>query len=968
MTAGRDLDVDGLGRRLRATVDGEVALDPGTRALYTTDASNYRRVPLAVVVPRHVDDVVAAVAACAEFGAPIVPRGGGTSVAGNACGGVVLDTSRYLGRILDLDPERRRVRVEPGIVLDDLGAATLPFGLAFGPDPSTHSRCTVGGMIGNNACGAHSVAWGKTSDNVEELDVLLADGTRMTVGATPPADLERRAGGGDRDSGVYAALRDLVIRHEARIRNGFPAIPRRVSGYALDQLLPERGFHVARALVGTEGTCVTVLGATLRLLEVPPVRALVVLGFPDMATAGDAGPGVLPLSPLTVEGLDHRLLEAVPARRRRLAALALPEGQAWLLVETGGETRAEATGRAGELAAALQRSTLGATVRLVDDPVEQRVLWRIREEGAGLATRRPDGAEAWPGWEDAAVPPERLGSYLRQFEALLQRHGRDGVMYGHFGEGCVHVRIDFDLLTPQGVASFRRFIEDAADLVVAHGGSLSGEHGDGRARGELLERMYGPELVAAFAEFKRIWDPAGRMNPGVAVQSSRLDEDLRLGPGYRPGRVATVLALAEDRGSFASATRRCVGVGKCRQAGGGVMCPSYQVTREERHSTRGRAHLLFEMLRGDLVTRGWRSEEVREALDLCLACKGCKSDCPVAVDMATYKAEFLHHHYARRLRPASHYSMGFLPLWVRLASLAPGAVNRMSATPGPAAAVKRLAGVAPERRLPEVASEPFTRWFHRRARRREDGRRVLLWPDTFNTFFSPEVARAATTVLEAAGLSVVVPRQPVCCGLTWLSTGQLRMARRVARRSLAVLRPYLEAGLPVVGLEPSCTTVFRADLAELLPGDRTARLARERAVTLAELLTSRDWTPPRLDRSVITQVHCHQHAVLGFAADEALLAAMGVEHTALDSGCCGLAGNFGFERGHYEVSKACAERVLLPAVRAASPDTLIVADGFSCRTQIEQEAGRRALHLAQLLEQGSSPPTPPTTGLQDRKP
>jgi FAD/FMN-containing dehydrogenase/Fe-S oxidoreductase len=922
----QEVDTAGLTRRLVRDLRGEVDFGTSARAQYSADASNYRRVPLGVVWPADAEDVIAAVAACREYGVPVTPRGGGTSVAGNAIGGgLVMDTSRHVNALVDLDPPSRTAIVQPGLVLDRLRAAAAPHGLTFGPDPSTHSRCTLGGMIGNNACGSHSVRWGKTSDNVESLDVLRADGTRLTVGA------------GDLGGDTGKALRDLVDGNLAVIRQRFGRLVRQVSGYPLDELLPERGHHVARSLVGTEGTCATVLGATVRLVEAPKARVLLVLGFADDSTAADAVPLILPHRPLTVEGIDTDLVAGRPT------PADLPAGEAWLFVELGGENEAGAVAAARALATELDDSDQRPRSRIVTDAAAQRALWRIREEGAGTATRMPDGAEAWPGWEDAAVPPEKLGAYLREFRELKRRHGLRGVTYGHFGEGCIHVRLDFDLLSTAGIGRFRRFVEEAADLVVGYGGSYSGEHGDGSARSELLPRMYGDDVMALFGRFKAIWDPDDLMNPGAIVRPHRIDADLKL--DHQPRELLTVFAYPHDAGDFAQATRRCVGVGKCRNAAGSAMCPSYQVTGEEEHSTRGRARLLFELVRGDLVTDGWRSTEVRDALDLCLSCKACKSDCPVGVDMATYKAEFLHHHYARRLRPASHYSMGYLPLWARLASVAPRLANVAARTPG----TKWVAGVAPERDLPTFARESFVRWFRRRPVRTGSGQRVVLWPDTFTNYLTPEVGRAAVEVLESAGFDVTLPAGRVCCGLTWISTGQLGTARRVARRSLERLAPQLADGALVVGLEPSCTSALRADLPELLPAEPTARRLAEQTVTLAELLTAHGWEPPQRVGEALMQTHCHQRAVLGSAPDEQLLAATGLSQQPLPAGCCGLAGNFGFERGHYEVAQAVGEQGLLPAVRAASPETVLLADGFSCRTQIAHSTGRRALHLAELL-------------------
>ncbi|SFW71464.1 FAD-binding and (Fe-S)-binding domain-containing protein [Amycolatopsis australiensis] len=906
----------------------EILTDAATLALYTTDASNYRHVPRGVVLPETVDDVVAAVAEARARDLPVIARGGGTSVAGNACGpGLVIDTSRHLGGVLSLDPATRLARVRPGTVLDDLQAAAAPHGLRFGPDPSTHSRCTLGGMIGNNACGSHSVAWGRTVDAVRSLEVLLYDGTRLRVGRDEPTE-----------GPIFDELRALVRDNLALLRKELSTWPRRVSGYGLEHLLPENGFDVAKALVGSEGTCVTILEATVSLARLPDRKVLAVLGFPSDIAAADAVPAILPWSPLTVEGVDAELVAMLPGR-----AGDLPPGGAWLFVELAGEEPAE---RARALAASLDLTGFA----ILDDPAAQRRLWRIREEGAGLATRLADGSEAWPGWEDAAVPPERLGAYLREFKELMRAHGRRSVVYGHYGEGCLHLRLDFDLLSPDGIAAFRRFLEEAADLVAAHGGSLSGEHGDGQARSELLSRMYSPGMLDVFARFKGIFDPAGRMNPGILVAPRPVDADLRVRRAPLSIADVTVLGYPEDRGSFGQAMRRCVGVGKCRNtSGGGVMCPSYRATREEKHSTRGRAHLLAEMINGEVITDGWRSPEVREALDLCLSCKGCLSDCPVDVDMATYKAEFLHQHYRRRLRPASHYSMGWLPLWLRLSARLPELANAAGRSPLVSRVLKRLGGIARERALPSFAPSPFTKSRADLRRRASGERKVLLWPDSFNNYLTPAVLEAAYDVLTAAGYDVVLPDRGVCCGLTWVSTGQLGVARRVLNRTLDVLAPYLDEGYEVAGLEPSCTALFRGDLPALLPGDARAELLKSRTFTFAELLARAPVPFAALDVDAITQVHCHQHAVLGFGADESALAAAGVRNTTLDSGCCGLAGNFGFERGHYDVSRAVAEDRMLPAIRAASPDTVVVSDGFSCRTQIEQESGRRPLHLAELL-------------------
>jgi FAD/FMN-containing dehydrogenase/Fe-S oxidoreductase len=945
---------DALRADLERTVDGEVRFDRAHRAMWSADASNYRRVPIGVVAPRDVADVEAALSVCRAHDVPVLPVGARTSIAGQAVNtAVVLDFTRHVDRILEIDPDARTARVQPGVVLDHLRAAAAPHGLTFGPDPSTHNRCTLGGMIGNNACGSHSVAWGKTVDNVEALDVLTYRGERLHLGR------------GAQAGAIPDRLRALGERVGDDVRAAFPDLTRRVSGYNLDQLLPENGFDLARAVVGTEGTCALLTGATVRLVESPPARALAVLGFEDAYRAADHVTVVREHHPLTIEGMDAGLIAALRASNPvERASRALPPGAGWLYVETGGATRAEAEAAAQAVATAME--PYGATAAVFGDPTAMKQLWRIREDGAGILTRRPDGGEAWPGWEDAAVPPERFGAYLREFDALLARHGRQGAYYGHFGDGCLHVRIDFDLASRPGIANFRAFLEDAADLAVAHGGSLSGEHGDGSARAELLPRMYPRTIIDAFAEFKAIWDPDGRMNPDRVVRPAKLDDDLRIFVGMPTLRDEPQLAYRHDGGSFARATRRCLGVGKCVTEHGGVMCPSFRATGEEQHSTRGRARLLFEMANGQVITDGWASDEVAEALDLCLSCKGCKRDCPVGVDMAAYKTEFLAQRYRGRRRPASHYSMGALPRWLRVVGRLPArAVDVLNAAArGPLGAVaKRVGGIAPERAIPPIARRPFT-WSaggHSRVallRSRHgtppvpDRPRLLLWPDTFTNHFDPAVAADAVAVLELLGYSVELPPRDVCCGLTWTSTGQVDAARRVLRRSLRTIEPWLAAGVPVVGLEPSCTAALRADGPELLPDEPLAARLSEGVRTFAEVLAEhvdvlRAGVVAPGQRALV-QVHCHQHAEIGVEDDKAALAALGVDAEVLDSGCCGLAGNFGFEKGHYDVSMACAERVLLPAVRAADPDVAVLADGFSCRTQLRQAGTREPVHLAQL--------------------
>jgi FAD/FMN-containing dehydrogenase/Fe-S oxidoreductase len=933
---------------LRATVEGEVRFSDGDRALYSSTGSNYRQLPIGVVIPRTTDDVVAAIAACRDHEAPVVSRGGGTSLAGQAVNvAVVLDFSKYLDRIIDIDPERKLARVQPGVVLDRLRERAEEHGLTFGPDPSTHEYCTLGGMIGANSCGVRSVMaqfYGpgpRSSDNVHELDVLTYRGERLRVGPE----------GAGVPEALATKLKELSDRYGDLVRERYPRIPRRVSGYNLDDLLPEQGFNVARALAGTEGTCVTVLEATVHLLDSPPVRSLVVAGYEDAPAAAEHVPLVLEHKPLGLEGIDELLVEDMTLLGKHLHDLSLlPDGRGWLVIEVGGDSKAEADARGREIVAALEKARGGLKgAKLYDDPEGERHIWEVRETGLGATAFVPGQADTYEGWEDSAVPPERLPEYLRKLKRLADRYEYRSALYGHYGQGCIHARWNFDLSSAEGIAKWRRFLDDAADLVLSLGGSLSGEHGDGQSRAELLPKMFGDELVEGFREFKALWDPDWKMNPGKVVQPNAITSNLRLGVDYRPARVKTHFAYREDGGSFLHATVRCVGIGKCRATRGGVMCPSYQVTREEKHSTRGRAHLLWEMLQGDEADV-WESPEVLDALDLCLSCKGCTNECPVNVDLPTLKAEFLAHHYARRLRPRHAYAFGLIDKWARLASRAPAAANFFTQTPGLAAIAKAAAGVSPERRLPAFAKTSFQGWFASRPPR-AGSRRVLFWPDTFTNNFEPEVAIAAVEELEAAGFHVQVPQGRVCCGRPLYDYGFLGLARRYLQRTLAALRDEIRAGVPVVGVEPSCVAVFRDELAKMLPDDEDAKRLCKQTFHLAEFLVREEhgYEPPQLSGRALLHGHCHGRATNGFDPERKLLERVGLVVDAPASGCCGMAGAWGYERGHFDVSLACAERVLLPAVRDAAPQTLLVASGFSCRSQIEQLAGPKPLHLAQVL-------------------
>jgi FAD/FMN-containing dehydrogenase/Fe-S oxidoreductase len=932
-------------------ISGEVRFDKGSRALYATDASNYRQVPIGVVVPRSIEDVVETVALCGQYGAAILPRGGGTSLAGQCCNvAVVIDCSKYLREVLEVDPDRKLARVQPGTVLDDLRAAAEQHHLTYGPDPATHDHCTLGGMIGNNSCGVHSIMAGMTSENVEELDILTARGLRMRVGRTSEDEVERIIQSGGERGEIYRKLRDLRDHYADEIRDRYPDIPRRVSGFNLPALLPENGFNVAQALVGSEGTCVTVLEATVRLIESPPYRTLVALGYDNVATACDHVPPILQHGPIGLEGFDDRMVDDMRKQDIYPSDIALlPEGGGWLLVEFGGDSQDESDAKARAFINAVKDSDDVRSTKLFDDKDEETDIWHVREAALGATAHVPGEASAWPGWEDSSVPPERMGDYLRDLRKLLDSYDYACSFYGHFGQGCLHTRIDFDLTTSAGIERFRAFMHDAAELVLRYGGSLSGEHGDGQSRAELLPMMFGDDLVQAFREFKAIWDPDGLMNPGKVVDPYRIDQNLRLGIDYNPPQPATHFQYPHDDRHFAQSTLRCVGVGKCRREGGGTMCPSYMVTHEEMHSTRGRARLLFEMLEGDPVSEGWRAEPVKEALDLCLACKGCKGDCPVHVDMATYKAEFLSHYYHRRLRPVTAYSMGLIFWWARVAALAPGLVNAVTHAPGISRVVKALGGIAPQRSVPEFAGQTFTDWFRNRAPRNVDKPPVILWPDTFNNHFHPESATAAVEVLEAAGFDVRLPRRHVCCGRPLYDFGMLDRAKHQLIKTMRTLTAEIDAGIPIVVLEPSCASVFKDELLNFFPDDARAQKLSQQVILLSEFLQKRDVNLPRLQRSALVHGHCHQKSIQKMSSEESVLREMGVSFTAPAQGCCGMAGAFGFEKDKYEVSLAIGELELLPAVRNAPPETLLIADGFSCREQIEQCTGRKALHLAEVI-------------------
>jgi FAD/FMN-containing dehydrogenase/Fe-S oxidoreductase len=963
----RSVDAAELESALRSVVTGEVRFDAGSRALYATDGSNYRQVPIGVVIPKSKQDVIETIAVCRKFGAPLLSRGGGTSLAGQCCNvAVVIDWSKYLHNIVELNPQHKYARVQPGTICDTLRDAAKPHELTWGPDPATHDHCTFGGMLGNNSCGVHAQMAGKAGENVLSMDIVLYDGTEMTVGWMDNQQLNAKIAGGGREGSIYAQLKSLREKYGKLINERYPRIPRRVSGYNLDHLLPgdDGRFNVARVLVGSESTCVTILEAEVQLIYSYPKRVLLLLGYPSIYEAGDHVPKVLEFKPIGFEGLDNFLINNV--KRKGMPQVddlsILPDGKGWLVVEFGAGTIEEAEQKARTAMSALEGP--GApSMKLFVDEGEQQKVWDVREAGLGATAFVPGDPLTWEGWEDSAVPPEKVGGYLRDLCKLYEKYEYRSALYGHFGQGCIHCRLNFDLMSEPGIRKWRSFMEEATDLVTSYGGSISGEHGDGQSKAEFLYKMFGSELIEAFREFKTIWDPDWKMNPGKIVDPYHIDENLRLGANYHPWNPPTYLKFPDDHGSIAHAALRCVGVGKCRRENGegaqDTMCPSYMVTHEEMHSTRGRTHLLWEMLHGDVISDGWRDEHVKEALDLCLACKGCKGDCPVNVDMATYKAEFLAHYWEGRIRPIHAYAFGWIDKWARLASLAPGFANLFTQLPGLREAAKMAVGVPPQREIPAFAAQTFQSWFrNRRFRTRKPqsatGSKVLLWADTFNNYFMPETARAAVEVLEHAGCEVEVLDQHLCCGRPLYDYGFLGMAKSYLRRNLRALGPQIAKNTPMVVLEPSCCSVFRDELHNLFPESNEARRLAENTFTLSEFLEKKvpGYQPPEVRRQAIVQGHCHHKAVMRIKEENSLMDKMQLDHRLLESGCCGMAGAFGYEADKYQVSVACGERVLLPEVRKAPISSIIVADGFSCKEQIAQETGRHALHLAEVMKLG----------------
>jgi FAD/FMN-containing dehydrogenase/Fe-S oxidoreductase len=956
-----EVNVEKLHAALKRNIEGEVRFDDGSKAMYSLDGSNYQQIPIGVVVPKSVEDAVTAIQITSELGAPLLSRAGGTSLAGQTCNyAVVIDWTKYVNRITEVHPSEKWAWCEPGVIRDQLADAVCEQKLTYGPDPSTHTHCCIGGMLGNNSCGAHAQFGGKAVDNLEEMEVMLYDGTRMNVGWMTNVDLDAKAAGNGREAQIYSQLRSLRDSYAKLVEQNYPKIPRRVSGYNLDQLIPgdDGRFNVGRALVGSEGTLATILRAKVSLVYSHPERVLLMLGYPSVYEAADHLMEVLESSPIALEGIDDVLVSNIKKKGGPHAEYLplLPEGKGWLMLEYGCDTREEAEEQAQQIMSRLKAKGDAPSMKLITDKQQQVKLWRLRESGLGATAFVPGQPMTWEGWEDSAVAPERVGEYLRDLRGLYNKYEYKSALYGHFGMGCIHCRVSFDLFTQAGIEKYMRFLDEVTTMITSkYNGSLSGEHGDGQSKAMFLQKMFGPEIIQAFREFKAIWDPEWKMNPGKMVDPYHPDQNLRLGPTYRPWQPKTHFQFPEDDGHMSHATLRCVGVGQCRrlsgEPGNDTMCPSFMVTKEEKHSTRGRAHLLWEMLKTGPDGHGWHDDSVKEALDLCLACKGCKGDCPVNVDVATYKAEFLSHYWEGRLRPRYAYAFGLIDQWARLASMAPGFVNLFTQIPGVSAIAKFAAGMPQQRKIPAFAPYTFKSWFQKNAPKVNGGKRVILWADTFNNNFFPETSQAAVEVLTNAGCDVQVPMQHMCCGRPLYDYGFLDLAKKYLHNVLNILRDDIEKGTPIVVLEPSCASVFRDELHNLMPNDPLAKKMVAQTFLFSEFLERHTKYPlPRLRRKALVQGHCHHKAVMRMKSEEEVLRAMDLDYTELAAGCCGMAGSFGYEKDKYEVSIAVGERVLLPAVRKADLSTIIVADGFSCKEQIVQQTPRGALHLAEVIK------------------
>jgi len=951
-----------LESKLAEQLDGYIDFSPAGRAMFTSDASNYRQIPLGVVFPKNASDIKTTVSLCKKYETPVLMRGGGTSQNGQCVNvAIVIDCSRFMTRILAIDESTGTALVEPGVICDQLKADAESVGLTFGPDPATHSRCTLGGMIGNNSCGPHSMLAGKTVENVMELEILTSDGAHFWVGPTSDSSLQKILSKNDRQSEIYRDLLSIRDKYADLIREKYPTIKRRVSGYNLDQLLPENGFNIARALVGSEGTCVNILSARVRLIKNPTHKRLLVLGFEDIYLAGDSVPDIMPFSPIAMEGLDWAIVGGLHDRQLLQKEVALlPPGRAWLMVEIASDNSEKLEEKVGKFVEAMQTSSLVKSTLEVTSDEDVTALWSIREQGASATavSLNPEDPDPAVGWEDTAVDPYQLGDYLRDFQALVDRFDYKTSLYGHFGDGCIHARINFDTRTTEGVAKFREFGKEIAKLIVRYGGSLSGEHGDGQAKAEFLPIMYGEELMEAFRQFKKIWDPDLRMNPGKLIDAYRVDENLRFGPDYDIQPVPTVLSFPEDAGGFVRATERCVGMGKCR-AKSGAMCPSYQATNNEKFSTRGRAHLLHEMIRGDVVKDGWNNPDIVESLEHCLSCKACKSSCPTQVDIAAYKAEFMHKHFDARRRPLSHYAFGNIGSHLPRLAKWPALANVfLSGVPGKI--IRKALGLNTEARLPLLATKKYIPWLQKNSNRQDnnfywfgdtESTVAVLWSDSFNSYYRPHILQSAISALNKSGFTVAVTVEQFCCGRPLYEYGLLERGTTQLNTILEDFYPSIPADSKVIVIEPSCLSVFKEEMLRLFPGDDRAANLSNRAISLTQLLSEHAIEPKTRHPEGILHLHCHDKALTGISHDRLWMNKCFENLVEPEAGCCGMAGTFGLRQKTWDISRTLYSRFLEPALASSTPQAVVVTNGFSCHGQFSDNTERLIRHPVEIVEE-----------------
>ena len=931
------------------------------RALYTSDASNYRQIPLGITYPRNVEDIRRITAVCYRLQVPLLMRGAGTSQNGQCVNvAVIIDCSRHLNKVLKVSPSTRSAWVEPGVICDDLKATAALSGLTFGPDPGTHSRCTLGGMIGNNSCGPHSMQAGKTVENIEELEILTYDGAQFWVGPTSEDELENIIAKGDRKAEIYAQLKAIRDQYCDRIREKYPNIKRRVSGYNLDQLLPENNFNVARALVGSEGTCVSILQAKTRLIEAPKHVQTLILGFTDIYLAGDTVPAILPFKPIAMEGLDWGIVGGLTQRNLKQQEIALlPEGRAWLVIELAAQTPQQLQQHCDNFGSAMQQQSDVVACKLIDKHQAKQV-WSIRELGASATALSDDPNEADPvvGWEDTAVDPHQLGNYLREFQALIDKFNYKTSLYGHFGDGCIHARITFDTRSVEGISQWREFSEQVAKLVIKYGGSLSGEHGDGQAKAEFLPLMYGSELMTAFERFKAVWDSTNKMNPGKLIHAYRMDENLRYGPDYRIPATQTFFSFSDDNNKISRALERCVGMGKCRSYTT-PMCPSFQATSQERFSTRGRAHLLHEMLRGEVIKDGWDNQEIAHSMEHCLSCKACKSDCPTQVDVATYKAEFMAQHFKNNKRPLNHYVFGGIGRYLPLLSKAPRVVNKLVSNSLVKKVISKSLDIVEHHNLPILDHQPFSDWAQLNAYQStkdfywfgdDSNPPVVLWIDSFNGYYRSKVLKSAVRALLSVNYKVAIARRRFCCGRPLYEHGFLDQAKKQLNEILDDFLPKLPTQAKVIVIEPSCLSVFKDELINLLSSDQRAHELSQRMIGLIDFLCEAGIRPQRKLKKAILHLHCHHKSKPTEDQDNAWLTDCFEELIEPESGCCGMAGSFGIKKQTHEIANHLYQRKLGPAIDNADDDSILITNGFSCREQIESHSTKATLHPVEIVE------------------